>query len=155
MKLTVHRKYRQNAYTIGDLYVNGKKFCNTLEDTDRGLMQADPIEHIRAVKVPGETAIPVGTYKVAMNIVSPKYHAVDFYKRLCGGKVPRLQDVPGFEGILIHAGNTAADTEGCVLVGQNTEKGMVTNSRATFAELYGKMKAAHDAGEEITMKIIW
>jgi hypothetical protein len=67
--------------------------------------------------------------------------------------MPRLKDVPGFEGILIHTGNTALDTLGCILVGKNTIKGKLTESKATFAKLYKQMKAAHDRGEEITIEI--
>ena len=102
MKLTVHRKYRKETYTIGELYIDGVFFCHTLEDKDRGLKQTDDIAHIKAVKVPSQTAIPLGTYKVSMDIVSPKYSKVAFYQNLCNGKVPRIMDVPGFDGILIH-----------------------------------------------------
>ena len=155
MELKVHRKYRKEAYTIGRLYIDGEFFCHTLEDRDRGLRQTDPIARIKAVKVPSETAIPIGTYKVSMDIVSPKYSGVVFYKNLCGGRVPRLMDVPGFDGILIHAVNTAADTAGCLLVGKNTAAGKVLESKATFTELYKRMKRAHDAGGEITLEIVW
>ena len=100
------------------------------------------------------TAIPTGTYNVAMNVVSPKYSAVKWYKDLCGGKMPRLLDVPGFDGILIHPGNTALDSCGCILVGRNTKVGQVTQSRDTFKKLYRKMKAAHERGEKITITIV-
>lgn len=155
MELTVHRKYRKETYTIGNLYINGEFFCNTMEDKDRGLKQTDDIAHIKAVKVPSETAIPVGRYNVSMDVISPKYSGVAFYRDLCGGRVPRVMDVPGFDGILIHAGNTAADTAGCLLVGSNKAKGKVLESKATFTELYGRMKKAHDAGEEITIEYVW
>ena len=155
MKISVHRRYRKPSYTIGDLYVDGKYFCNTLEDKDRGLTNLDALEDIRAAKVASQTAIPIGTYKVAMNVVSPKYSKVAFYRDLCGGRVPRVMDVPGFEGILIHAGNTAADTSGCLLVGKNKAVGKVLDSKATFTELYGRMKKASDAGEQITIEYVW
>ena len=155
MRLRVYRKYRKPSYTIGELYIDGVFFCHTLEDKDRGLKQTDDIAHIRAVKVPSQTAIPLGTYKVSMDIVSPKYSKVAFYQNLCNGKVPRVMDVPGFEGILCHAGNSAKDTDGCLLVGKNTAVGKVLESKATFTELYGRMKKAHDAGEEITVDIVW
>ena len=155
MELTVHRKYRKETYTIGDLCIDGVFFCNTLEDKDRGLRQTDPIERIKAVKVPSQTAIPIGAYKVSMDVISPKYSGVAFYKSLCGGRVPRVMDVPGFDGILIHAGNTAADTAGCLLVGRNKAVGKVLDSKATFTELYKRMKKAHDAGEEITIEYVW
>lgn len=153
MNLRVERRWKKDTYTIGRLYVDDVFFCNTLEDRDRGLNQFDDIDHIRSVKIPGETAIPTGTYLVSMNTVSPKYSANAWYKNLCGGMVPRLMHVPGFEGILIHVGNTAIDTAGCILVGQNTIKGRLTSSRDTFASLYKKMKDAHDRGEDISITI--
>jgi hypothetical protein len=153
MNLRVERRWKKDTYTIGRLYVDDVLFCNTLEDRDRGLNQFDDIDHIRSVKIPGETAIPTGTYLVSMNTVSPKYSANTWYKNLCGGKVPRLTNVPGFEGILIHVGNTAIDTAGCILVGLNTIKGRLTSSKDTFESLYKKMKDAHVRGEDIVITI--
>ena len=154
MKLKIDRKWRKSTYTVGILYVDGVRFCETLEDKDRGLFQGDTLSQIKSLKVYGETAIPIGTYTVAMDVLSPKYFAVKWYKDLCGGKMPRLLDVPGFEGILIHPGNTALDSYGCILVGRNTKVGMVTESKATFKKLYRKMKAAHDRDEKITITIV-
>ena len=151
MKLEVVRKWKRDTYTIGALYVNGVRFCDTLEDKDRGLKQTDSLATIKSRKVYGETAIPLGTYKVLMDVVSPKYSLVAFYKNLCGGKMPRLQNVPGFDGILIHPGSSALDTYGCLLVGKNSVKGRLTQSRDTFKALYAKMLAAHKAGEGITI----
>jgi hypothetical protein len=153
MKLFVDRKWKKATYTIGRLYVDGEYFCNTLEDKDRGLKQSDSLLWIRAKKVPGETAIPQGTYPVAMDVVSPKYSAVKWFKDLCGGKMPRLQDVPGFDGILVHTGNTALDTKGCILVGKNTKVGQLTESRDTFEKLYKLMRAAADRGENISITL--
>ena len=154
MKLKIDRKWRKGTYTVGILYVDGVRFCETLEDKDRGLFQGDTLSVIKSTKVYGETAIPVGQYKVAMDILSPKYSAVAWYKELCGGKMPRLLDVPGFEGILIHPGNTALDSYGCILVGRNTKVGQVTESKATFKKLYKKMRDAHNRGETITITIV-
>ena len=154
MILKVDRRWKKETYTIGKLYVNGAYFCNTLEDRDRGLKQTDSLYSIKARKLYGETAVPTGTYGINMDFVSPKYSASKWYKDLCGGKLPRLMEVPGFEGILIHPGNTALDTLGCVLVGKNTKVGQVTDSRDTFKALYKKMKAAHDKGEKITIEIV-
>lgn len=154
MELKVDRKWKKDTYTIGNLYVNGKLFCNTLEDKDRGLKQTDPIAVIKSKKVYGETAIPTGKYIVAMNIISPKYSVVSWYKSLCGGKMPRLMNVPGFDGILIHPGNSALDSFGCVLVGKNTIKGKLTDSKNWFKKLYQEMKKASDKGEIITLTII-
>lgn len=155
MKLKVERRWRKETYTIGRLYVDGVFFCNTLEDKDRGLKQSDPLAKIKKVKVYGETAIPIGTYKVAMDEVSPKYKAVAWYKNLNGGRMPRIQNVPGFEGIIIHPGNGPLDSLGCLLVGKNTIVGGLTQSRVTFAELYAKMEKAHNAGETITIEYVW
>ena len=154
MRLTLDRKWPRETYTIGKLYVNGELFCNTLEDRDRGLHQTDSLEQIRSLKIPGETAIPKGMYTVAMNVLSPKYAGVAWYKSLCGGKMPRLLDVPGFDGILIHPGTDALSTRGCLLVGNNTIVGKLTESKATFQKLYKRMKAASDRGETITIEIL-
>lgn len=153
MEIKVDRKWKKDTYTIGNLYINGKLFCNTLEDKDRGLKQTDSLVSIQQRKVYGETAIPVGQYEIAMNIVSPKYSAVKWYKDLCNGKVPRLLNVPGFEGVLMHTGNTALDSYGCLLIGKNTIKGKITQSKDTFKELYKEMKIAYDKGERIYITI--
>ena len=154
MELIVDRKYKKQSYTIGNLYVDGKFFSNTLEDTDRGLNDSMSVTEIKRLKKPSITAIPRGTYEVTLDVVSPKYSANAFYKQVCNGKVPRLLNVKGFEGILIHAGNTDKDTAGCLLVGVNKVKGQVINSRETFKELYKLLKDKHDKGEKITIKIL-
>ena len=153
MRLLLERRWRKATYTIGVLSVDGVRFCNTIEDRDRGLKQSDAVDWIRAKKVDGETAIPKGTYRVRMDIVSPKYAGVKWYKDFCGGLMPRLMDVPGFDGILIHPGNTAMDSLGCILVGKNTKVGRLTESKATFKEVYRRLKEAADRGEEITIEI--
>ena len=153
MKLTLTRNWPKETYTIGRLYVNGTYFCNTLEDRDRGLDKFMTEAQIKRKKVYGETAIPKGTYVVDMGTVSPKYAAVAWYQKLCGGKMPRLRDVPGFDGILMHPGTTALDTKGCVLVGRNTKVGQLTQSRDTFQVLYEKLSAAAKRGEVITIEI--
>ena len=153
MKLEIERRWKKETYTIGRLYVDGVFFCNTLEDKCRGLKQTDSIYFIKQRKVYGETAIPSGTYTVAMNVISPKYAAIAWYWQLCQGKMPRLLNVPGFEGILVHPGNDPTQTLGCLLVGKNTKVGQLTESKATFKALYKEMKKAYDAGEEITIII--
>lgn len=153
MKLKIERKWKKDTYTIGILYIDGVRFCETCEDKDRGLKSTDSLGHIKAVKVPTETAIPTGTYTVLMDVVSPKYSAVAFYKQLCGGKMPRLRGVPGFEGILIHSGSSALDSSGCVLVGRNKVKGGLTQSRETFKALYEKLEDAYKRGENISIEI--
>ena len=153
MKLTLDRKWHKATYTIGRLYVDGIYYFNTLEDKDRELRQTDPLTYIAARKVAGETAIPKGTYTVAMNVTSPKYAGVAWYWNFCRGKMPRLLAVPGFDGILIHPGTDALSTRGCILVGKNTKVGKLTESRACFQELYKLMKGAADRGETITIEI--
>lgn len=154
MKLKVERRWPKVTYTIGRLYIDGIFYCNTLEDYDRGLKQTDPLRDIQRRKIAGETAIPKGTYEVAMNVTSPKYAGVAWYYNFCRGKMPRLKDVPGFDGILIHPGTSALDTKGCILVGKNTKVGKLTDSRVCFQEIYKLMKEAADHGEKITIEIV-
>ena len=139
MNLKLVRKYRKETYTIGKLYVDGVYFCDTIEDKDRGLDDSMVLADIMVKKKYGETAIPYGTYKVEINY-SPKY------KRL----MPQIMNVKGFGGIRIHSGNTAKDTLGCLIVGKNTKKGMVTESRATYNKLFALMKDEKDITIEIT-----
>lgn len=153
MILHIERRWKKEAYTIGRLYVDGAYFCNTLEDKDRGLKKTDLLSIIQSKKVYGETAIPTGTYPVTLDIRSPKYYAVSKYRNYCGGRMPRLLGVPGFDGILIHPGNTAADSAGCILCGFNTSVGRLSKSWETWKALYERMKAASDRGEYITIEI--
>ena len=154
MKLRLERRWPKATYTIGVLFIDGIRYCETLEDYDRGLKQSDPLATIQRRKVAGETAIPKGVYEVTMNVTSPKYAAVAWYYNFCRGKMPRLKDVPGFDGILIHPGTDALDTRGCILVGKNTKVGKLTDSRASFQEIYKQMKEAADHGEKITIEIV-
>lgn len=154
MKLLLDRAWQKDTYTISRLFVDGERFNESLENKDRGLKQTDSLDHIRKVKVPGETAIPSGTYEITLNVVSPKYRAIKWYRDLCGGRMPRLLNVPGFDGILIHPGSTALDSAGCILCGRNTAKGKLTSSRDTFKALYKRMKEAADRGEKITIEIL-
>lgn len=135
MELRVERLWPRENYTVGRLYVNNEFFSNTLEDKERDL-SSEP-------KVYGETAIPKGKYKVVYNY-SPKF----------GRNLPRLLNVPYFEGILIHPGNTAKDSLGCILVGKNTSKGMLSGSRYTSDKLNELIDAAQRKGEEITIEIV-
>ena len=109
---------------------------------------------IRTLKKPSITAIPRGTYEITLDVVSPKYSKVQFYKDVCNGKVPRLKNVKGFDGILIHAGNTDKDSSGCLLVGQNKVKGQVVNSKETFKQLYKHLQDGKSRGEKIIIKIL-
>ena len=125
MKLTLKRKFYGEVYTIGDLFIDGVFFCNTIEDKVRKLLPACPDtpkgKNCRCKeKVYARTAIPPGEYKVTMTY-SPRFKRV----------LPYLHNVPHFIGILIHSGNTEADSSGCIIVGQNTVKGKVLQSRVT------------------------
>ncbi len=143
MELLLKRIARRETYTIGKLYIDGEYFCDTLEDTDRGLRQDMSLPVIRAKKRAGVTAIPTGRYKVTLKVQSPRFSKKEMYQ-FCKGYLPRLVNVLGFEGVLIHVGNTAKDTEGCILVGRNTKVGKVLESRVTFVNLYERLKAATD-----------
>lgn len=154
LKLRLERIFSNSTYTIGHLYVNDQYVCDTLEDTDRGLTSATPIADIKAKKVAGSTAIPLGTYEVLMNVQSPRFIQKIYYKQFCNGFLPRLNNVPGFEGVLIHIGNTHKDTEGCILVGYNRVKGQVINSRVAFEKLMkNHLLPAKKEGVKITIEI--
>lgn len=149
MKLKLHRHFKGSEYTIGKLYIDGEYFCDTIEDVDRGLFQNMPLQQLKEKKVKHQTAIPTGSYKITLDIQSPKFSQKSQYD-FCEGYLPRLIDVPAFEGILIHIGNKAGDSSGCILVGENKVKGQVINSTNTFKKLYEKLK---EATEEITIDI--
>lgn len=148
MEILVRRIAKRPTYTIGRMYIDGKYVCDTLEDTDRGLKQSMSLEEIKKKKIYGKTAIPTGTYKVTMDVVSPKFKNRAWAKPY-GGKLPRLLDVPGYEGVLIHPGNTAEDSTACLLVGINSVVGKVMNSQATFK----KVMAILTKGTDITITI--
>ena len=126
MKIEIKRLYKTKNSTIGELKVDGKFECYTLEDKERD------------VKIKCETAIPKGTYKVIIN-------QSNRFKKL----LPLLLSVPNFEGVRIHPGNTNHDTEGCILVGRTKSKDFIGQSRKAFESLFAKMKEA----KEITLII--
>lgn len=142
MRLILKRVALRPSYTIGRLYVEGAYLCDTLEDTVRP----------RGVKVYARTAIPAGEYRVRMDIRSPRFGKRPQYRKY-GGRLPRLEGVPGFEGILIHPGNSAEDTAGCILVGENKLVGRLTNSLITFDKLWHILESARLRGEEITVLV--
>lgn len=143
MLITIDRAWKKSDYTISRLYVNGELFgCNTLEDTDRGLKQDMTLEEIRKKKVYGQTAIPSGRYECV-------YTYSNRFKKM----LPLLKGVPGFDGIRIHSGNSAKDTEGCILVGKNDKKGWVSNSRFWTDKLIQTMKTAWDKKEKVMIII--
>jgi hypothetical protein len=144
MHLLLERIFLGETYTVGRLFIDGKYFCDTIEDKVRDLDNEG--------KVYGKTAIPYGTYRIAMDVVSPRFANHNQYRHI-GGKLPRLLDVPHFDGILIHIGTTAEDSSGCILVGQNLAKGKVLNSTITFNNLYTTLLRAKAKGEEIKITI--
>lgn len=136
MEIELKRLWKKTDYTVGRMYVNDIFFSNTLEDAVRDIAEDG------TGKVYGKTAIPAGRYKVVY-CYSPKF------KR----RMPRLLDVPHFDGILIHAGATAADTLGCILVGLNTKKGMLTSSRHYSDTLNHRCELCDMRKEEIWITI--
>ena len=126
MKVTVKRTFKGTEYTIGKMFLDGNYLCDTLEDVVR---PAD-------AKIAGKTAIPAGTYK-CKKTWSPRFKKV----------LPQILNVPNFTGVRIHTGNTAKDTEGCILVGLNKTKGAVIDSQVTFSFLMARLP------EEFEIKI--
>lgn len=153
MKIRLKRVFKGNNYTIGNLSIDGKFECDTLEDPDRGLTSSMSLEEIKSKKVYGNTAIPCGMYKVDMGTVSPKFKDRAWAK-FCNGKLPRLIDVKGYEGVLIHVGNKPEDTLGCILLGENKTKGQIINSTSTFERVYNKLLNVYKSGEQITLEIV-
>ena len=153
MELKLNRIARKNGYTIGRLSINGKYFCDTLEDSDRGLSSSMSLDVLKKKKLPHITAIPTGRYQITMDVISPRFSKSKFYQQFGEGRVPRLLNVPAYQGVLIHCGNTAKDTDGCILVGKNTKVGMVLDSRQTYANLYPLLEAAAKHKENIFITI--
>lgn len=154
MEILVERKWKKDNYTIGNLYINGKWFSNTLEDKDRGLKDSMSLTEIKTLKKPRITAIPTGTYEVTLNVISPKFSKYPFYNSINGGRVPRLLNVKGFDGILIHVmdGPKGANlSEGCIGVGRNLIKGGLLQGKEYYKKLYDILKNSKD---KITIKIV-
>ena len=141
MRIELVRIAFKDTYTIGKLYVDGKYFSDVIEDKDRGLDSSMTESEILEKKVKGQTAIPTGHYVINITY-SPKY------KRM----MPLLLDVKGFSGIRIHSGNTAKDTEGCLIVGKNKKVGMVLESRDTYKRLFKMMEGQEEITIDITRK---
>lgn len=154
MKLTLKRIAKRNTYTIGRLYIDNVLFCDVLEDKDRGLRSDMPLSKIQQIKVKHETAIPTGTYKITLNVISPKFSQKQFYRdNANNGRLPRLLNVPGYDGVLIHVGdgqNGSRLTSGCILVGKNTIVGGLSDGKETFKKLYKILQSSKD---DITIEI--
>jgi hypothetical protein len=130
MTLELRRRTKTPDYTIGDLYIGDTLFCQTMEDTDRGLMFQMPLQEILSTKVYGITAIPLGVYEIVFN------YSAKFKQEL-----PLLLNVPGFTGIRIHSGNSAVDSLGCILPGKELGN-KVVESRVTCKKLFQLMRTA-------------
>ena len=141
MKITLKRIALKNTYTIGKLYIDGEYFCDTLEDTVRDLNKSGKFDNGEK-KIYGETAIPYGTYNV-------KWTYSNKFKKY----MPLIENVPSFAGIRIHAGNSSADTQGCVLVGENKAVGKVLNSKNTVNKLYPIIQKACKKGG-VTIEVV-
>lgn len=135
MHLTIVRFKSNTIATIGKLFIDGKFECYTLED------------EYRAVKVHGETRIPAGTYRVDLRI-SPKFTPVYGHKMLW------IKDVPGFEYVLFHKGNTDKDTMGCVLVGKTFEKDTITQSKLAYDVFYKKVSDEVNSGRPVNVTLV-
>lgn len=151
--IRIERRWKKERYTIGRLYVDGVYWFNTLEDTDRGLHSGMGVVTIKAKKVACETAIPRGQYEVTL-VATVSFRDRAWAKKY-DGLVPRLHKVKGFDGILIHPGNTAADTRGCILPGLNTKVGQLTSSASCYYRLMDEVfMPAHNAGQTVILDII-
>lgn len=140
MKLTLKRIALRPTYTIGKLYIDDVYFCDTIEDTVRDLNKNGKFDNGEK-KVHSKTAIPYGIYEIKWTY-SPRFKKY----------TPQLMNVPSFEGIRIHAGNTSADTEGCLILGKNKQVGKVLNSRDTINKFYPIIKNACSNGK-VTIEI--
>ena len=130
MELTLVREPTCEGFTRGELFIDGVPEAFTLED------------QVSEVKIPGETAIPAGRYRVVLTH-SPRFKKV----------LPELLEIPGFKGIRIHSGNDASHTEGCILVGQRQGKSAVFESKQAMLELMAALDAAVEGGEQIWIEI--
>ena len=156
MELTLKRIALRSEYTIGKLYVDGEYVCDTIEDTVRDLDKDGKFAN-GEVKIPGKTAIPYGRYEITMKVKSPKYSNFSKYSwaKKYDGYLPRLLNVSQFDGVLMHVGNSALDSEGCIIVGENKVVGKVINSVNTFRRLMDDyIVPAKKRNERIVIAII-
>ena len=156
MELILKRIALRSEYTIGKLYVDGEYVCDTIEDTVRDLDKDGKFAN-GEVKILGKTAIPYGRYEITMKVKSPKYSNFSKYSwaKKYDGYLPRLLNVSQFDGVLMHVGNSALDSEGCIIVGENKVVGKVINSVNTFRRLMDEyLVPAKKRSENIVITII-
>ena len=130
MILTVVREPSKNGCTLGELLLDGTHEAWTVEDV------------VRDVKIPGETAIPAGKYRVVLTM-----------SKRFGKVLPELLNVPNYEGVRIHSGNTAADTEGCILIGEEKRATGVLRSREAMVELMAALTGVIENGEQVWIEV--
>lgn len=140
MILHLKRTVRTEPSTLGELRVDGRFVCFTLEDRDRGLTSAMPTARIQALKVAGKTAIPTGSYRVTIDR-SPRFNVL----------MPLLHYVLGFLGVRMHWGNKPEDTEGCILVGFTNAADWIGESRKAYAHVYNLIAEALARRETVTL----
>ena len=138
MELKLKRTKLEDTYTLGELFIDNKFFCYTVEDTDRDINKDGDLDDTGEGKVYGETAIPYGTYKVILSVSNR-------FKKL----MPEVLNVKGFAGIRIHSGNTALDSHGCIIVGDVRTPNGVASSKMAFMKLMNKL----DGVKDITLTI--
>lgn len=137
MKLEIKRRIFTDTSTVGSFFIDGERICDSLEDCDR-FLEVDG----KAAKIPGKTAIPRGEYKVEIT-----------WSNRFSKYMMQVMDVPHFDGIRIHAGNTSADTEGCPLLGNAVDEWTVVNSRVNVQKVFDRVKRALDAKENVHLVI--
>lgn len=142
------------GYCIGHLFAGGEKICDTLERPSASLDTRMNIDLIRDVKYSQVCCIPTGTYCVSMAVFSHKFGSRPFYLATCDGKLPRLMNVPGWSGVLIHCGNKVEDTHGCILVGRHFAPGILIDSRQAFRDVYALLRGALLCGESLNINIV-
>lgn len=152
VEIKLKRIAMRETYTIGRLFINGEYVCDTIEDCDRGLMDNMPEDHIRQRKIYGQTAIPQGDYRVLLT-TSETFSGRPWAK-MYNGLVPRLENVKGFSGIRIHPGNTAEDSLGCIIPGENKVAGKVVNSTAAYHRIMKVLMPAWESGTPINISIL-
>ena len=130
MLLTVIREPSKNGCTLGELLLDGTHEAWTVEDV------------VRDVKIPGETAIPAGKYRVVLTM-----------SKRFGKVLPELLNVPNYEGVRIHSGNTAADTHGCILIGEEKSPTGVLRSREAMIELMAALTGVIEQGEQVWIEV--
>jgi hypothetical protein len=155
LRFILHRqRLAGSPACLGRLSLDGHLLCDTLEPPSHGLTSATVPKTIRDIKRLGRSAIPTGVYRLVLGY-SPRFSPRPFYKSCGGGLVPRLLNVSGFEGVLIHCGNTVVDTCGCILVGRRADSSTLVQSQKTYGLLMRQywMPAAK-RGEPMYLEII-